>query len=296
MLPANMSKTEVAMKVVGWLQQAANLEEQRALFTAEFAYDLRGEPLDFDAFVGLAARPSPGPKPTLRNSVEGPDAVALLFDSIDDVTGLSYRKSWFFGFQGDLIASLTEVTMQLPVRAPDPVRPDELTADAIRAAEANSGRPTNTISFDEALTRASAICDAVVLDRIRDSERYWVFRVRQIGCLGIVVDKKSGLATALGSQWDLDTWLWGYDRGLVTAKDEGVHFDLTVTKVIDYERAVALLKKLRISPPEGRRAALQRLPRTFERAVDWRATQRLKNETGGVFEWSIRRADEPVAQ
>lgn len=292
-----MSKTEVAMKVAGWLQQqGADLGAQRALFTAEFAYDLRGEPLDFDAFVGLAARSSPGPKPTLRSSVEGPNAVALLFDSIDDVTGHSFRKSWFFGFQGDLIASLTEVTMQLPVRAPDPVRSDELTADAIRAAEAKSGRPTDMISFDEALTRARAISDAVVLDRIRDGERYWVFRVRQVGCLGIVVDKKSGVATALGSLWDLDTWLWGYDRGLVTATVERVHFDLTVTKVIDYERAVALLKKLRISPPEGRRAALQRLPRTFEGAVDWRATQRLKNETGGVFEWSVRRADDPAAQ
>jgi hypothetical protein len=291
-----MSKTEVAMKVVGWLQQAANLQEQRALFTAEFSYDVRGEPLDFDAFVGLAARLSPGPKPTLRSSVEGPGSVALLFDFIDDVTGLSYRKSWFFGFQGDLIASLTEATMQLPVRAPDPVRPDELTADAIRAAEAHKGRPANTISFDEALARARAIHDAVVLDRIGDREGYWVFRVREIGCLGIVVDKKSGLAKALGSQWDLDTWLWGYDKGLVTAAAEGVHFDLTVTKVIDYERAVALLKKLRITPPEGRRAALQRLPHTFERAVDWRATQRLKNETAGVFEWSLGRAGEPAAQ
>jgi hypothetical protein len=291
-----MTKTEVAMKVVGWLQQAANLEQERALFTAEFAYDLRGEPRDFDAFVELAARPSPGPTPTptLLSSVEGPDAVALLFDSIDDVTGLSYRNSWFFRFQGDLIASLAEVTMQLPARAPDPVRPDELTADAIRAAQGGSGRPTGTLSFDEALTRARAIHDAVILDRIRDGGHYWVFRVRQIGCRGIVVDKRSGLATALGSQWDLDTWLWGYDKGLVTGK-HGVAFDLTVTKVVDYERAVALLKKLRISPPEGRRAALQRLPRTFARAVDWRATQRLKNETGGVFEWSIRRSDEPAA-
>jgi hypothetical protein len=288
-----MSKVELAMKVVAWLGQAPQPDDPRAWFTSEFTFDSRGEVVSFDVLAARVRKGALAAQMSLVSSVEGHDAVALLFESIDEAAKLSTRRALFFGFDGDAIASLAELVQKsaLPAQRPDPVRSDELTAEQLRATEAKVGRREGELTFAEALARAQSVQADVLLDRISVAEKYWVFRVRQLGCLGIVVDKKSGHATKLGATWDLETWLWGYDQGLVS--DGSV--DLTVTRVVDYEKAVALLKKLRVSPPEGRRAALQRLPHTFAAAVDAGAIQRLKNETRGVFEWKITRADEAAS-
>ncbi len=289
-----MSKLELAMKVVAWLEQAPQPEDPSGWFTREFTFDARGEVVGFDVLAARVRKGALVAKMPLVSRVEGADSVALLFESIDEAARLSSRRALFFAFEGDVVRSVVEVAQKsaLPAQRPDPVRADELTAAQIRAQEATRGRRAGELTFDEALARARAVQADVLDERISVAATYWVFRVRGLDSYGIVVDKQSGVATKLGATWDLETWLWGYEQGLVT----GGSVDLMVLKVVDYERAVALLKKLRVSPPEGRRAALQRLPRTFAGAVDASAIQRLKNETRGVFEWKIARAEAPATK
>jgi hypothetical protein len=148
----------------------------------------------------------------------------------------------------------------------------------------NTDRPSD-ISFDEALSRAKREYEAVDIANVRETGTYWLFPVRQIGCRGVVVDKQTGLTTCLGSAWDLDTWLWGYEKGLVVEDP----VDLVVTEVTDPERAVEILRRLRISPPQGRRAALQQLPVVFERAVTWIALGELAADKESSFKWRIQR-------
>ena len=286
-----MSKLELALKIVHWLEQAPQPEDPRGWFGSDFTFDSRGELVSFDVLAAKVRKGSVAAKMQLTSSVESADAVALLFEAVDEAAKTSSRRALFFRFAGDVVDGLSEIVQRspLPAQRPDPVRADELSAEQIRATEAKAGRKEGERSFDEALASAQALQADVLLERISVAAKYWVFRTKQLGCLGIVVDKQSGAATKLGATWDLETWLWGYEQGLVT----GGSVDLTVTKVVDYEKAVALLKKLRVSPPEGRRAALQRLPRTFAAAVDAGAIQRLKNETRGAFEWQITRAEAP---
>lgn len=289
-----MSKLELAMKVVAWLEQAPQPEDPRDWFTSELQFDARGETVGFDVLAARVRKGALATKMRLVSQVEGPDSVALLFESIDEAAQQSSRRALFFSFAGDgdgeRVRGVIEVAQRsaLPARRPDPVRAGELTAAEARAADTTRERGADELTFDDALTRARAVAD-VLDERISAAASYWLFRVRGADSFGVIVDKRSGVATKLGATWDLETWLWGYEHGLVT----GGSVDLVVTKVVDYERAVALLKKLRVSPPEGRRAALQRLPRTFAGAVDASAIQRLKNETRGVFEWKIERAPTP---
>ncbi|HEX4457518.1 MAG TPA: hypothetical protein VIA18_06090 [Polyangia bacterium] len=290
-----MSKSELAAKIVDWLEQTPpfpHADEVRGWFTSDFTFDARGEVVGFDVLAARVRKGALATKMRLANRVESADSVALLFEAVDEAAQLATKRALFFAFDGERVRSLVEVAQKsaLPARRPDPVRADELTAAALRAAEAQRERSEGELTFDDALARARALAADVLDERISATAKYWVFRVRGADSFGVVVDKRSGAATKLGATWDLETWLWGYEQGLVT----GGSVDLTVTKVVDYERAVALLKKLRVSPPEGRRAALQRLPHTFAGAVDASAIQRLKNETRGVFEWKIARAESPA--
>src|SRR5262245_57980967 len=118
--------------------------------------------------------------------------------------------------------------------------------------------PGSVTTRDEALARAKLLYSAVKVDQVRETPRYWVVPVQEIGCVGVVVEKASGETTALGSAWDLDTWLWGYDKGLVrrgtAIQDEPDVMDLVVTEVFDLESAARILEQLRISHPKGRRA------------------------------------------
>ena len=285
-----MSKLDVALEILGWLEQTSQVEDPRRWFTTEFTFDARGEVVGFEVLAARVRKGALAAKMELVSRVEGADSVALLFEAIDRAAKLSSRRALFFAFAGDVVASVVEVAQKspLPAERPDPVRADELTAAEARAQEATRGRREGELTFDEALARARAVQADVLAERISSAAKYWVFRVRALDSFGVVVDKQSGVAVKLGATWDLETWLWGYEQGLVT----GGSVDLMIMKVVDYERAVALLKKLRVSPPEGRRAALQRLPRTFAGAVDASAIQRLKNETRGVFEWKIGRGEE----
>lgn len=140
------------------------------------------------------------------------------------------------------------------------------------------------ISFDEALSRAKREYAAVDITSTRETEAYWVFPVHQTGCFGVVVDKKTGHTTCLGSAWNMETWLWGYERGLVV--DAPVN--LLVTEVFDIDRSVEILRRLRISPPQGRRAALQHPPVLFEQAVTWMALGELAADKEASFKWKIQ--------
>ena len=64
--------------------------------------------------------------------------------------------------------------------------------------------------------------------------------------------------------------------------------DLVVTEVLDTDRAIELLRKLRISPPQGRTAALKSLPAVFQQAVTWMAIGDLAADNESAFKWRIQ--------
>jgi hypothetical protein len=53
-----------------------------------------------------------------------------------------------------------------------------------------------------------------------------------------MVSKRDGSVHILGSAFDLDDWLWGYDRGFC----RGDSYDLVVTAVRDVRAATAFLE------------------------------------------------------
>ena len=94
---------------------------------------------------------------------------------------------------------------------------------------------------------------------------------------------KDGVVPFLGAGWDVDTWLWGYERGLVTDKPR----DLTVVAVNDRARAVDALRRItRTQAPDEHEAKLAALPAVYPRAVTWHAIEALRT-AGDAFVWRV---------
>jgi hypothetical protein len=142
------------------------------------------------------------------------------------------------------------------------------------------------ISFPQSLDHARRKEKAIDVADVRETERYWVFPVHRIGCIGVVVEKSDGRATRFGSNWDLDTWIWGYDRGLVT--EEPV--DLIITAVLDPVEAGRLLDELHIGGKrrEQRREVLRELPAVLPASVNWMAIGPLHRDAGRSLRWEAR--------
>jgi hypothetical protein len=194
--------------------------------------------------------------------ISRPDAVAHL-----QVDGVPVERSTIEREKFGLVTLVVELKTPLPpVRPPAPRFPSH----------------AGDLSFDEALARARTLESAINLKAVRETEAYWVFPVHRVGCCGVVVEKADGHATRLGSSWTLETWLWGYDRGLAT--QQPVNF--VVTEVVDIDRAVDLLGRLGIgSDREHRREALRALPATFPAAVTWKSIGELEEDNGSSFRW-----------
>lgn len=143
--------------------------------------------------------------------------------------------------------------------------------------------PTSFVSFEEARARAAAQGYPLEGSAVRESERWWFFPVRQIGCRGVIVDKRDGSTTALGSAHSLDDWLWGYDAGLFRGEVDVV--DLVVTEVFDRAAATAALEAI------GLRGGwhLRELPVRFPGAPLWMRLPALRALDQRAMRWHLER-------
>lgn len=92
------------------------------------------------------------------------------------------------------------------------------------------------ITYAEARARAAATGLTLVDEEDRESANWWFFGTREIGCKGIIIDKRDGSLTRIGSAYPVDDFLWGYDVGI---REEPV--DFVVTEVFDHVRATTWL-------------------------------------------------------
>jgi hypothetical protein len=90
------------------------------------------------------------------------------------------------------------------------------------------------ITYAEARTRAAST--GLALGEDRESANWWFFGTREIGCKGVIIDKRDGSLTRIGSAYPVDDFLWGYDAGI---REEPV--DFVVTEVFDQLRATTWL-------------------------------------------------------
>ena len=72
---------------------------------------------------------------------------------------------------------------------------------------------------------------------ILERDSYWFFPVGYIGSSGVVVDKASGELVPLGSAFELDDWLWGYENGFLRTS-----VTLRVISIDDFDRTLAVLQ------------------------------------------------------
>ncbi len=113
---------------------------------------------------------------------------------------------------------------------------------------------------------------AIRADAIDVTERYYVFRVWQIGCLGALVDRHDARVVVMGSGLDEALWMWGAARGLT---EPGT---VTIAAAHDPDawpplrRALGLLAE--DMPP-------------IDVAIDWRAIAPL-HAAGDRVAWSLR--------
>jgi len=138
-----------------------------------------------------------------------------------------------------------------------------------------------SISFEEARSRAADVGFPIVDEEGRVSDEWWFFRVRQIGCYGIVVDKRTGELVQLGSAHTLEDWLWAYEQGI-----RGDLVDFTITEVFDIDATVEFLWKIRICYRQDARQALRDLPFCWVRVPLWMSIPDLRRVDRSLFTWS----------
>ena len=69
--------------------------------------------------------------------------------------------------------------------------------------------------FWHALGETYTVAGPCVAAEIRETERYWIFPVREIGKLGALVDRRNGHAELMGLVVSEEVWIWAYERGLM---------------------------------------------------------------------------------
>lgn len=74
-------------------------------------------------------------------------------------------------------------------------------------------------------------------DEVLDRPGYWFFHVGFIGSKGVIVDKATGTLTPVGSAFELDDWLWGYENNFLLESAT-----LRVLSVVDFERTLQVLQ------------------------------------------------------
>jgi hypothetical protein len=115
------------------------------------------------------------------------------------------------------------------------------------------------ISFAQAYQAAAAYGFPIQEPQIRESATWFYFPVLQIGCIGVVVDRRSGEATALGSGqgFELKDWLFLYERGYLQLGD------VRIDAVSDFDKSESWLRsarRVRHETRQDRIALLYNLP------------------------------------
>jgi hypothetical protein len=194
---------------------------------------LDGVPVTSLELVGLMARLG------LRHHVD--PVTGLIDESVPPGT----TKDWA---EGDIAL---EVELRGPLDA-------KLPAPAYPAREGD-------VSFEQALSAARAERPfPLVLSGVREGQGGWFIPCRQIGSVGVVVDKRDGSTCWLPSApaFEIEDWLWAYERGF----RQGSAF--VVTALDDVERAVEALIDLELVRDRWwTRRSLAQLPLSFDGAL-----------------------------
>jgi hypothetical protein len=146
-----------------------------------------------------------------------------------------------------------------------------------------SPRRAGELTFDEILEKMASF-GPVRISGVHEAERWWAFGRWQIGSCGCAVERNDGRVTEFGSLYPWDDWLWAYDQGLVCAEPR----DLVIESVVDMDAAIALLDSLRVPCTSDTRQRLARTQVVFERAVNWIAIPKLRQDSPRAFRWSVR--------
>lgn len=181
------------------------------------------------------------------------------------------------------VATLALAQVAIDFEQPDAsvLRLRAVLTEALPPPFAPMQRDDRGTSFEEAAAFAQARGMPIVATSIREGEGYWFFRVRHPDSVGVVVDRV-GRVTVLGGGWDVDTWLWGYERGLASEEVR----DLVVTAINDLPATVAALRQIAPAGTGDDVARLATLPAVFPRAVSWRAIEALRS-AGDAFAWRL---------
>ena len=123
--------------------------------------------------------------------------------------------------------------------------------------------PLDAVPFAEALLRAERALEGVPVEagEICETDQWWLFPCRQIGCYGAIVDKRSGRATDLGSGlgWPVEAVIWAFEQGLIEEPARTIRVDA----VHDLSTATAALAGFARLGEGEVTAALACLPATF---------------------------------
>lgn len=148
--------------------------------------------------------------------------------------------------------------------------------------------PPGEISFDEALARAAVIGHPIAPESIREARSFFVFPTYQIGCYGVLVERRGGRAVEFGSTFSIDDWVWGHENGLL----DDPPGDLVIVEVRDSARALEVLGRVLGRPSNRplRAGFLASLPITLPRQASWMAIPDLRG-AGDSMRWEIHRRD-----
>lgn len=107
-----------------------------------------------------------------------------------------------------------------------------------------------------------------------DTDRYYLFRCWQIGCLGALVDRRDSRVVVMGSAFPEEAWLWGHEHGLTTH----AVFEIVIEALRDPTAWRPLCRGLGLRIDDD-------LPLVV--TVDWRCIDPLYT-AGDAVRWSLR--------
>jgi hypothetical protein len=142
------------------------------------------------------------------------------------------------------------------------------------------------IPFEDALAVAVERERPVLINRVREGATYWFFPIYEIGSIGYVVNKRTGIATGLGScamgvsaSSNVDAWLWGYERGLLSETAR----DFQIDAIADLEAAMRVVQALDL---DAARLETEELPIRYAKVTRWEFIRALYADRGASFTWS----------
>jgi hypothetical protein len=137
-------------------------------------------------------------------------------------------------------------------------------------------------TFFSALEAASAALEhrGIIAADIQETPNYWVFpALAMASSLGAFFDRRTGRTVTMGSSMSIESWIWGYERGLL----EGDDAVLVVTEIRDRTRTIDVLRRLGVGFKSWH---LTELPFRLPGAADWSTIGTLQ-DAGDAFVWHV---------